>query len=166
MTRLREPFIEWVITRMLRACTGCWEVALVFSLSPFLRLHICIRTSRLNDTDNTTQKVRMEILVVAQAEMNAIIAERKIITLLTRNIFRETKGVCKLGEEVLDFSEKEKKQIVPMISVAVTGRIITILSLEGTKIQTFKAFKTKSYYRTVNLNLNCFQTNSIQAPLF
>lgn len=51
----------------------------------------------------------MQVLSAAQAEMSAVIAERKIKTALTRDIASAANRVYKTAEEVLVYSGNEKK---------------------------------------------------------
>lgn len=62
-------------------------------------------------TNIPTQKGRMEIVAVVQAKKNAIIAESKITTSLTRNIPLAADRVYKLRKEPLVYSEKEKRYL-------------------------------------------------------
>lgn len=71
-------------------------------------------------------KRKMEILASSQAEMNAIIAEQKIRAALTRNITPAADRVHKFGEEVLVYSEKEKKLIGAETIVDITRKMKTI----------------------------------------
>lgn len=59
-------------------------------------------------TDLRNQKERMEILPKSQKEMNSIIAERRILAALTRNVRPASDRVYRLGDEFLVFSEKKK----------------------------------------------------------
>lgn len=101
----------------------------------------------------------MDILAASQAEFNAIFAERKKMTALTRDIPPAADRFYKLEEEVLAYSEKEKKRLGPLIVVDVIGRMITVQTLDGTKRNIFDAFQIKPYYRALDLNLYSFQTN-------
>ena len=59
-------------------------------------------------TDFPSQKERMEALSKAQMEMNSIVAERRVLAALTRNIPPAGKYTYILGEEVLVYSESNK----------------------------------------------------------
>ena len=112
------------------------------------------------NTELPTQKQRMEIIKSAQAEMNSIVAERRVLAALTRDIPPAADRNYKLGEEVLVYSEKEKKWIGPYIVVDSTGRQVTIRNTEGTKIQMFNAFQIKPYYRTFHDNIYHFKSDN------
>ena len=101
-------------------------------------------------TDLPSQKERMEILVRAQMEMNAIVAERRIMAPLTKDIPPAADRVCELGEEVLVFAEKEKKWTGPSIVVNVHGRMITVQARDGSRRQIYNAFQVKPYFRERN----------------
>ena len=72
------------------------------------------------------QKERIGMIKSAQAEMNSIVAERKVLSALTRNIPPAADRVFKLGEEVLVYHEQNKKWEGPYIVVDCTGRNITV----------------------------------------
>lgn len=56
----------------------------------------------------SARKEEMKILTPDQAEMNAIIAERKISIALTRDILPAPNRVYEMGEKVLVYSENEE----------------------------------------------------------
>lgn len=76
----------------------------------------------------------------AQAEMNAIMAERKIMTALTGDIPLAANCIYKIEEEVLVYSENEKKWTGKLLVVDITGRMITLQTTDRTRCQTFDAF--------------------------
>lgn len=117
-------------------------------------------------TELPTQIERMEILPAAQAEMISIVAERKIMTALTRDIPPAADRVYKTGEEILVYSENEKKRIGAFIFIDVKGRMITVQSIDKIKRKRFNAFQIKLYYRTINYSINKFKTNVISPPPF
>ena len=98
-------------------------------------------------TDLPTQKERMDILRSAQMEINAIIAERRILRALNRDIPPASDRVYRLGDEVLVYTEKDKQWKGPYIVIHTHGRQITISDRDGTYRQTFSAFHIKPYYR-------------------
>lgn len=51
---------------------------------------------------------RMNAIKTAQAEMNSIVAEQRVLTVLTRNILPAADRTYKLGEEELVFNEDKK----------------------------------------------------------
>ena len=56
-------------------------------------------------TDLPAQEERLKLLISAQMEMNAIVAERRIQAALTRQIPPAADRTYQLGDEVLVFSE-------------------------------------------------------------
>ena len=94
--------------------------------------------------------------------MNSIVAERRVLAALTRDIPPAADRTYKFGEEVLVYSEREKKWLGPYIVVDCTGRQVTISSADGTRRQMFNAFQIKPYHRPfkekVIQNLYCFQS--------
>ena len=65
--------------------------------------------------DVPTQNERMKAPTSAQMEMNRIVSERKVLTALNRDIPPAADRSYRLGEEVLVYSETEKKWIGPYI---------------------------------------------------
>lgn len=59
----------------------------------------------------------MESFAAIQAEINAITVEKRIMTVLTKAILHAADRLYKIGEEVVLYSEKEKKWLVPLIVV-------------------------------------------------
>lgn len=82
----------------------------------------------------------MQVPAAAQAEMNAIFAERKIMTALTGEIPPSAKRIYEMGEEVLVYSENENKSVSPVIVVDTTGRMIIFQTFDGIRRQTFNSF--------------------------
>ena len=64
-------------------------------------------------TELPIHEERRRLLVSAQIEMNAIIAERRIQAALTRQIPPAAHRVYQLGDEVLVFSEIDKNWLGP-----------------------------------------------------
>lgn len=94
-----------------------------------------------------TQRERMAALPTAQAEMHAIIAERRITSALTPDIPPAVDRHYRLGEEVLVFSEKEKAWLGQFIVLHCTGRMVTVKTTSGDQRQTFNSFHVKPYYK-------------------
>ena len=63
----------------------------------------------------------MKLLISAQIEMNAIVAERRIQAALTRQIRPASDRTYQLGDEVLVFSEQDKTWLGPFIVMHVQG---------------------------------------------
>lgn len=57
----------------------------------------------------------MEILTNAQIEMNSIVAERKLLAALIRNVPYYGDYVYKKGDQVIIYSGKQKEWIGPFI---------------------------------------------------
>jgi hypothetical protein len=55
------------------------------------------------------QRDRMAALAAAQMEMSAIVSENRITAALNHNVLSSVDRTYEVGEEVLDFREKEKK---------------------------------------------------------
>ena len=149
------PFILRVAVKAMSDTmgeTGLVPSRLVFGIVP--------RFPILN-SNLPNQKERLEIIKIAQAEMNSIVAERRVLAALTRDIPPAADRTYKIGEEVLIYSEKEKKWLGPFIVVDCTGRLVTVRSLDGKSRQAFNAFQVKPYYKDTNFeaNLKCFKTN-------
>ena len=60
-------------------------------------------------SDLPSQKERIEALIKAHMETNSIVAERRFLAALTRNIPPAGKYTYTLGEEVLVYSESKKE---------------------------------------------------------
>jgi hypothetical protein len=105
---------------------GLVPLLLVFGVIP--------RYPALN-TELPNQKVRMEFIAAAQMEMNSIIAERRIATTLAKNIPSAAEYVYAVGDEVLDFREKESSWTGPFKVVAIADKILTIqVRMESTRM--------------------------------
>lgn len=68
----------------------------------------------------------MKVLTAAQAKLNVIMAGRNIMISLTRYSSPEADRVYEVVEDVLLYSETDKKGIGQLIVVDVTGRIVSI----------------------------------------
>jgi hypothetical protein len=87
------------------------------------------RYTALN-TELMNQKVRMEVIAAAQMGMNSIITKRRIATALAKNIPSAAEHVYAVGDEVLDFREKESSWTGPFKIVAIADKILTIQSTD------------------------------------
>lgn len=102
----------------------------------------------------------MEPIKTAQAEMNSIVAERKVYAAPTRNIPPAADRTYKLGEEVLVLSEGKKERPGSYVVSNIEGRMITIQNKYGTYRQTFSAFQIQPSYRTFKQNLSTFKSSN------
>ncbi len=117
------------------------------------------------NSDLPNQKERLAIIQMAQAEMNSIVAERRVLAALTRDIPPAADRTYKIGEDVLVYSEKDKKWLGPFIVVDATGRLITVQSQDRSTRQQFNATQVKPFYREFE-NLAFFLSNSDDSPPF
>lgn len=108
------------------------------------------------------QGERMDIKKNAQAEMNNIIAERRVLSALTTYIppaaGHQYIYIYILEEEVLVYSEKEKKWIVPFSFVDCIGRQLTVRSVDDLQRQMFSGFQIKPYYYDIQENLKLLRS--------
>lgn len=65
-------------------------------------------------TDLAAQKIRMEGLNFVQAELNLIVAERRVLEILTKNVPPAADRKCETGEKVFVYSEMKKSGLVPI----------------------------------------------------
>ena len=93
------------------------------------------------------QSERMEVLTMAQREMNTIIAQRRIITALTKNIPSASDRFYSIDDEVLVYREKEKEWVGPYRVVFIDGKMITMQNPERTYEGTFSSQQIKPYLR-------------------
>ena len=100
------------------------------------------------------QRERMDMIKKAQAEMNTIVAERRVLAALTRDIPPAADRTYKLGEEVLVYSELNKRWEGPFIIVDCTGRQVTIANIEGKSVKCFLRFKSNRISVTTKLEYN------------
>jgi len=96
--------------------------------------------------DIPSQKDRMDALATLQKEMNAIIAERRVLTALNRDIPPAADRVYSLGEKVLVYSEKEKEWVGTYTVVHINGRMITVQNDTKKTRHLYNAFQLKPYY--------------------
>lgn len=83
----------------------------------------------------------MEVIKLAQEEMNSIVAERRVLAAPIGNIPPAADRHLKLREEVLDFWTEEKKWIGPYNFMDFIGRQVTIRSKHGTRRNMFTTLK-------------------------
>lgn len=96
------------------------------------------------NTELPNQKDRLEAIKTAQAEMNAIVAERRIRTALAYEITPPSDRIYKVGEEVHVCSENRIDCIGPLRVESMQGRMVTVQSLGGDRVQTFNYFQLKT----------------------
>lgn len=112
----------------------------------------------------------MEILVKAQMEMSSIIAERKLLASLTRNLPYYRDYVYKKGDQELIYSEKQKEWIGPFIVTDQKERMIWAKQPDKEKIVIFNSFQcepffTHTYFQKKNPLQNAFgQFKSNECP--
>lgn len=92
------------------------------------------------NTKLPNRKEKMEAVKTAQAEMNAIVAERRFRTALTHEISPAADRSYKVGEEVFVFSENRKEWIGPYLVVGTQGRMVTVQNIDGDRVQMFNTF--------------------------
>lgn len=71
-----------------------------------------------------------------------------------------------MGEEILVYSENEKKWIGPLLVESITGRLITFQAPDGSRRQTFNADQIKRYFLCINFHPNKFRTRHNSLLLF
>lgn len=114
-----------------------------------------------------TQRERLQALKLAQAEMNSIVAERRVLAALNKSIPSAADRNYKLGEKVLIYSETSKTWIGPYIVIDCTGRIVTVKTHDNSFRQTFNAYQVKPYYRDdYTVNFSQFKSGCDEALLF
>lgn len=84
-------------------------------------------------TDLINKFERMTIISREKAEMNTIIAERRVLAALNGNIHLAVDIVQKIGEEILVYVEEDKQWKGLFIVFDFTGRQATVLALDETK---------------------------------
>lgn len=119
-----------------------------------------MRIFPISYTDLATQKYRMHANKSAQAEMISIVAERRLLTALTRDIPPTADRNNTIAEEVLAYSENNKEWLGPIIVVDYTCLMVTAYNRNTELRQTDDTFQVKSYFRTINMYLVDLQFNS------
>lgn len=71
----------------------------------------------------------------------------------------------KLGKEIIVYSEEKKEWIGPYIVMDSSGRMITVRSEDGQKLQTFISFQVKPYYKKYLENLFVFKSHQEIMPI-
>lgn len=92
----------------------------------------------------------MVALAAAKIESNLVIADRCLLTALTKYITPAADMAYSLCKEVLVFSEFKNAWIGPFNVFHAIFQVITIKSQDGSKIQTFNSFQFKSLYKPVH----------------
>lgn len=87
----------------------------------------------------------METLKSAQAEMNSIVAENRVLKTLTRNIPLPADKNQKLSEEAPVYSDVKKELIEPFDIVHVNGRLMAVQNKSKNVRGTFNAFQIKLF---------------------
>jgi hypothetical protein len=109
---------------------------LVFGISP---------RHQVLSTNLPTQQERMKVLATANAEMNSIIAERRILTALQKSIPAASVHSFDIGDEVLVFRERTDSWEGPYRVTAIEGKIVTIFIKDAEK--RFSAHQVKIFVR-------------------
>lgn len=107
----------------------------------------------------------MEAIKTVQAELKSIVAERRVLETLTKNIPPATDRTYNFGEEVLVLSGEKKEWAGPFMVSNVEGQMITLQSKDGSYHQTFNAIEIKLFYREYKQNLHHF-TSSEPSEMF
>ena len=101
----------------------------------------------INSSEIPAQKERMVALSKAQMEMNAVIAERRILAALARSIPTATDFVFEIGQEVLVYQERSKEWIGPATITGVRDKIVHVKSNEGQWHKTMNMQQVKRFVR-------------------
>jgi hypothetical protein len=109
---------------------------LVFGISP---------RHQVLSTNLPTQQERMKVLATANAEMNSIIAVRRILTALQKSIPAASFHSFYIGDEVLVFRERTDSWEGPYRVTAIEGNIVTIFIKDAEK--RFSAHQVKIFVR-------------------
>ena len=78
-------------------------------LVPSLSVFRIVPRFTIISTEIPSHRERMQIISTAQMEMNAIMAEQRVLATLNRNIPPASHRLYNLGDEILVFSEQEKQ---------------------------------------------------------
>lgn len=106
-----------------------------------------------------SQKERMEIIKTAHAEMNSIIAERRITAALTRNVPSAADRHYKPNDEVLVYDEQSQQWKGPYIVLECKDRMVNVTDQNRISKKLFNAFQLKPYFRQLNYNFYSFEPN-------
>jgi hypothetical protein len=93
------------------------------------------------------QQERMRILQVAQAEMNSIAAERRIVQASKSAVPAAADRVYQVGEEVLVYREKESTWAGPYADKNIDERILLVYDPGSNYVQRFNVAQNKPYFR-------------------
>lgn len=100
-------------------------------------------------TELPTQKERMEVLATARAEMEAIVAKRRIMTALLKAVPPAADRVCEIGEEVWVYRGRKNAWEGPMLVTKVVDKIVSILGIEDDYRGDFNKHQIKPYFRDI-----------------
>lgn len=100
----------------------------------------------------------MEAFKMAQAEMNSIITERRVLEPLTKNLLPVADRNYKFGKEVLVYSNVEKEWAGPFEVTHVQGRMIKVQIKETSVLKTFSSFQVKPFYKDSQQNIHFFKS--------
>lgn len=116
------------------------------------------------NTDLPTQKDRMHAIKTDQAELNSIVAERRLLTAITRDIPPAADLNYRIGEEIMFYNEDKTEWIGQLIVLDCTCIMETSCNPSTRLRQTYSAFQVKHYFRTINTNLVHLLFNSENGP--
>jgi hypothetical protein len=89
------------------------------------------------------QQERMRILQVAQAEMNSIVAERRVVQALQSAVPAAADRVYQVGEEVLVYREKERTWAGPYTVKNIDEKIALVYDPGSNYVQRFNVAQIK-----------------------
>lgn len=97
--------------------------------------------------DLPNQEKRVKIMVEAQMEMNAIVAEKRISTALSKNVPAAADRNYHPGEEVLVYRKKEKEWVGPFTVISFDEKLGTMENPEKSYRGTFNVQEVEKYFR-------------------
>ena len=129
-------------------------------LVPSSLVFVTVPRFPIMNTELPKQEERMEALKKAQAEMNSIVAERRVKRALLHRVPNAAHHVIKPGMEVLVYREKEKRWMGPLLATAVNGKIVTVKNEGNSAIADFNIQQLKPYFRPIPFLENVQNKNS------
>lgn len=112
------------------------------------------------NTELLRKKKTMEALKIAQAEMNAIVAENPILKALTREIQPAADRTYKLGQEVPVHLEQKEDWLGTFTGVKSTELMITPCTSNANMRITFNALQVKLCYHPYEENSSFITSKS------
>lgn len=111
------------------------------------------------NSDLAEERERWESIKTAQAEMNAIIAERRTLEALTRNISPLRTGSIKWARKFLS-TQNQKEINWTNLGNEVDGRMITVKNDNGSLCKTYKAYQFKPFCKEFSQNFHILKSNN------